>query len=267
MIKKLIIAFSVPVLSIITVLLISSSCKKWENPLIAAGTVGAAIAAVWTIIYLEIIKLYFNRPKLEIKEPGFKPQFYRQAPEIGQRLVKTKDNEISSEYYQVGIGYYINIMLKNIGKQTAKNCQPFLTSMWKLIDDKLEPEKNWIPVALQWAGGEDHEYVQDIQRLGILKKIREERNIIPQRPYYFNLGCISTTHTNEFRILQIIGLTGQNDRFGPGEYCFEVTVNGEEVSPCLKYFKVVWKGGCTKEINEVENRFFISMHNDPICKN
>ena len=105
MIKKLIIAFSVPVLSIITVLLISSSCKKWENPLIAAGTVGAAIAAVWTIIYLEIIKLYFNRPKLEIKEPGFKPQFYRQAPEIGQRLVKTKDNEISSEYYQVGIGY------------------------------------------------------------------------------------------------------------------------------------------------------------------
>ena len=117
MIKKLLIAFSVPITSIILVLFVSYSFESWENPLIAAGTVGAAIAAVWAIIYLEIIKPYFNRPKLEIKEPGFKPKFYRYAPE--------RDNAGN----QVGIGYYINILLINNGEHMAMNCQPVLTCM------------------------------------------------------------------------------------------------------------------------------------------
>ena len=64
MIKKLFIAFLIPVVAITAVLLISYSSKKWENPLIAAGTVGAAISAIWAVIYLEIIRPYFDRPRL-----------------------------------------------------------------------------------------------------------------------------------------------------------------------------------------------------------
>ncbi len=255
MIKKLFIAFSVPVVSIIVVLLISYSCKKWENPLIAAGTVGAAVSAIWTVIYLEIIKSYFDRPIIEIREPGFKPLFYRGAPEVDMNTGK-----------QVGIGYYINILLINAGNQTAKNCQPLLTSKWERVLDGWEHTKDWIPVALRWAAGEDSEYVQDIQKVVIVKKIREERNIIPKRPYYFNLGCISTTHAGEFRILQVIGLTGQKNIFGPGEYIFEVTVTGEQFDPIVRYFRVRWDGECTEDLNDVERKFFVSMHNDLSCK-
>lgn len=68
MIKKLFIAFLIPVLAIIVVLLISYSYENWENPLIAAGTVGAAVAAIWAIIYIELFKPYFDHPILIIKE-------------------------------------------------------------------------------------------------------------------------------------------------------------------------------------------------------
>lgn len=173
MIKKLFIAFLIPVVSITAVLLISYSYKKWENPLIAAGTVGAAISAIWAVIYLEIIKPYFDRPRLIIKEPGFKPPFYRPAPE------KNRAGQ------QVGIGYYINILLKNTGKRTANNCQPLVIGMWELIKGDWQKEKNWISVPLQWAAGEGKGYDYP-------GKLREERNIIPRRPYYFNLGKIST---------------------------------------------------------------------------
>jgi len=161
MIKKLV---SVPFIFLISVFIISYFCKSWENPLIAAGTVGAAISAVWAIIYLEIIKPKYHRPKLEITEPGFEPKFYRKAP------IKDKSG--------VRIDYYINILLKNIGNRTANNCQPLLIGMWKIIQQKPAKEENWISVPLQWAGGEKREYGTN--------KIREERNIIPHRPLYIN---------------------------------------------------------------------------------
>ena len=244
MIKKLLV-FSIPVVSIIVVLLVSYSHKKWENPLIAAGTVGAAVSAIWAIIYLELFKPYFDRPILEIKEPGFEPPFYRQAPEIDRQTGR-----------QVGIGYYINILLKNNGKRTAKNCQPILTSMWELNQGNWEKEKNWISVPLRWAAGEEEEY-------NVPGKLREARNIIPYRPYYFNLGKISTQHPNEFIIFDLPRLTAQRSKFDAGEYCFEVTVTGEEVDLPPKYFYIVWRGGCTANLNEVEQRFEVSMKDNP----
>jgi len=238
MIKKLV---SVPFIFLISVFIISYFCKSWENPLIAAGTVGAAISAVWAIIYLEIIKPKYHRPKLEITEPGFEPKFYRKAP------IKDKSG--------VRIDYYINILLKNIGNRTANNCQPLLIGMWKIIQQKPAKEENWISVPLQWAGGEKREYGTN--------KIREERNIIPHRPYYFNLGKISTNHPDEFVILYLPSLAGQRPKIGPGEYCFEVTVTGEEVDLPRKYFYVTWRGGCTGDLDEVEQRFEVSMKDTP----
>jgi hypothetical protein len=246
MIKKLFIAFLIPVLAIIVVLLISYSYENWENPLIAAGTVGAAVAAIWAIIYIEIFKPYFDHPILIIKEPGFKPPFYRRAPE--------KDRVTGQ---QVAIGYYINILLINTGKRTAKNCQPILTAMWKLNQGNWQKEENWISVALRWGAGEDEYY-----EYGILKQ-REERNLIPNRPYYLSLGRVSTKKPGIFELMQVIILNAQDYEFGPGEYCFEVTVNGEDIDPPVKYFKVRWDGECTGNLNEVKERFFVTVHDNP----
>lgn len=169
MINKLFIVFSVPGVFIIVVLLVSASYKEWENPLIAAGTVGAAVSAIWAVIYLELIKPYFDRPRLIIKEPGFKPPFYRQAPEIETFLI---NNKLPVRYTE--IGYYINILLKNIGKRPAKNCQALLTAMWKYNGEKWQKAENWISVPLRWAAGEEYEYVE-----GPIGKLREDKESDP----------------------------------------------------------------------------------------
>jgi hypothetical protein len=245
MIKKLFIVVSVPSVFIIVVLLVSNSYKEWENPLIAAGTVGAAVSAIWAVIYLEIIKPNLDSPILEIREPGFDPKFYRLAPQINRKTGQ-----------QDGIGYYINILLKNKGKRTAKNCQPLLIGMWELAQGKWQKERNWISVPLRWAAGEEKEYDYP-------GKLREERNIIPNRPYYFNLGKISTQHPDKFIILDLPRLTAQRSKFDAGKYCFEVTVTGEEVNLDPKYFYLTWRGRCTDKLKEVEQRFEVSMKGYP----
>jgi hypothetical protein len=250
-----------PLIILIITFFVALLCKQYENTLVAAGTVGAVVTAVWAIFYRDLSE-FENRPRLIIKEPGFKPPFYRQAPEKG--IIKV-DNKLVE--HEAGKGYYINIQLRNIGNRVAKNCQPFLTAMWEWNRNDWQKKENWISVALRWAAGEDYEYIESIQALGRFGKVKEERNLIPQRHYYFNLGCISTQHAEKLRILQVIKLYAQDSEFGPGEYCFEVTVTGEEVDPLVRYFKVRWDGGCTEDLNEVERIFFVSMHNDSPCKN
>lgn len=175
--KKILASPLFPLAIALIIFLIAYFCKKWENPLIAAGTVGVVVTAVWTIYYREI-KAHEDRPILRMEEPRFDPPFYRRAPEI--KNVKVDDKIIQE---QVGIGYYINILLKNTGKRTAKNCQPILTRMWKFIQGNWQKEENWISVALLWGAGE-----HEIYEYGI-RKAREERNLIPNRPYYLSLGA------------------------------------------------------------------------------
>ena len=89
-------------------------------------------------------------------------------------------------------------------------------------------KKKLASVPLQWAAGEKKEYGSH--------RIREERNIIPHRPFYFNLGKISTQQPDKFIILYLPSLAGQRPQIDVGEYCFEVTVTGEEVDLPSKYF-------------------------------
>jgi hypothetical protein len=63
--------------------------------------------------------------------------------------------------------------------------------------------------------------------------------------------------------LQTINLHAQDNEFGPGEFCFEIGVTGEEVNLPPKYFYVTWHGGCTENLEEVEQRFEVSMNGNP----
>jgi hypothetical protein len=121
------------------------------------------------------------------------------------------------------------------------------------VDKKL----NWIAIPLRWAAGED------IVDLGPSQKIREERNLVPHRPYYFNLRNISTRYPQIFKILQIMPLNAQDDELRPGEYCFEVKVTGEQVDLPPKYFYVTWRGGCNENLEEVKQRFEVVMKDNP----
>ena len=225
-----------PLIILIITFFVAFLCKQYENTLVAAGTVGAVVTAVWAIFYRDLTE-FKNRPILIMAEPAFNPPFYRKAPKKNQT------------------DYYINILLKNTGNRTANNCQPLLIGMWKFVQNDWKKEENWISVPLQWAGGEKREYGTN--------KIREERNIIPYRPYYFNLGKISTNHSDELVILYLPSLAGQRPQIDAGVYCFEVTVTGEEVDLPPKFFYVIWRGGCTANLKEVEQRFEVSMKDNP----
>jgi hypothetical protein len=186
-------------------------------------------AVIWAVYHQEI-KQYLHRPILEIIKFSQDVPYVRRAPIINTDWV----------------GFFINIPLRNVGKRTAKNCQPIISAMGKIINGSWYQEKNWIPVALFWAGGEDFEYTDKG------KKIREERELIPQRLYFFNLGHLTTEESDKFILDQIIILTAQDYKFDPGRYCFEVSVNAEEISsPLVKYFFVTWQGQCIDDLNSI----------------
>jgi hypothetical protein len=186
-------------------------------------------AVIWAIYHQEI-KQYIHRPVLEIMKFSQEMPYVRRAPII------------NTEY----VGFFINIPLRNTGRRNAKNCQPIVSGMGKFTNSSWYQEKNWIPVALRWAGGEDFEHTEKGP------KIREERNLIPHRLYFFNLGHVATAEPNNFILDQIIILTGQDYKFTPGKYCFEVKVTAEEISsPIKKYYLVDWQGGCTDKFEEI----------------
>ena len=133
--KKILASPLFPLAIALIIFLMAYFCKKWENPLIAAGTVGVVVTAVWTIYYREI-KAHEDRPILKMEEPCFDPPFYRQAPEIKIAIVNDKMVQEPG-----GIGYYINILLKNTGNRTAKNCQPLLIGMWEIVQGDWQKEK------------------------------------------------------------------------------------------------------------------------------
>lgn len=188
-------------------------------------------AIIWAVYHQEI-KQYFNRPVLEIRE------FNQERPYLRREPIINTDS----------IGFFVNIPLKNVGRKTAKNCQPMVSAMAKFHNNTWHREQNWIPVTLLWAAGEDSEHTETG------RKIREERNLVPFRPYFFNLGYVKTNDSDDFYLLQVVILTGQDYSFGPGKYCFEVSVTAEEIDkPTVKYFIVDWQGKCVDDLNVVKS--------------
>lgn len=128
-----------------------------------------------------------------------------------------------------------------------------VTAFGKFLNNSCIKDTSWIPASLRWAAGEDREYIDTI------RKFREERNIIPHRPYFFNLGYVSTDKPDNFNLDQIATDTGQDWNFPPGKYCFEITITGEEIrSPIKKYYIVEWKGGCIDDFNVVKGKLTVS---------
>jgi hypothetical protein len=155
-----------------------------------------------------------------------RPPFFRRAPEVFQGQ-------------PIGVGYYVNIPLTNDGQTLARMCQPVLTACGRLSDHGWEREPNWVPVGLSW--------ILDELNVRVAGKPTEERNLVPHRPYLFNLGKISARDPHVFRLLVIHEPTAQRADREPGEYCFEVTAFSENAEQDVKWYRVKWRGGFVSE--------------------
>lgn len=200
--------------------------------LTAVGTIGAVISA----LYFQLIKEWFQKPNLQFIPFQQKPPYFRKAPYIERKTGK-----------KVSEGYSINIPLNNMGKNTAKNCQPVITSMGTKIEDKWLKDKNWLPKTLFWS----FEGSRAI-------------NLIPERPITFSLAALNTIEPDLLTLRDAYPTTGQKYQFQPGEYFFEVKVFAEPpAKPIVTYIQIHWKGGATENYEEVQNQIAIQIKDKP----
>ena len=198
--------------------------------LTAMGTIGVVLWAIFRDSILE----FWRRPILQILPSEWEPPYFRPAPLV------------DSDNKRVGTSYAITIELENRGETLAKNCQPLLTGAGSKDKGKWQKEDNWLPLSLLWALDE-----ASMQASG---KPTEERDLVPHRPYSFNLGAVRTTDPDNLSISVIIYPTGQRTAFPPGEYCFEIKVFAATVKPICKYFYVQWDGKCSENHEEVKKK-------------
>lgn len=202
------------------------------------AAMGAISAVVWAVFH-QVILSKLHRPKLEIRRFGEKPPYLRRVPEVDPKTGKKHS-----------VAFYVTIVLENTGKKMAKNAQPLLTNKGERIHGKWERESDWLPVPLLWIFDEPTIFAD--------KKPTEEKDLVPHRPYLFNLGAVSTSEPDNFSLLPIVIARNQRQHYTPGEYCFEITAFAEGVyPPAKKYFFVAWDGGCTEKFEEVRARIKI----------
>lgn len=227
-------------LGVFFVFLFALTGKEVADALVAAGTLGVVFWAV----YDQQIKEYRDRPVLKIMPFELEPPYFREATEYSGSVASGK-------------GYYINLYLLNVGRTIAKGCQPLLNAQWRKQDGKFQKEGNWLPLGLLWALDEPAKMATG--------RATEEKNLIPNRPYFFDLGCVSNQDDTVFHLRTIVEPSAQKHLINlrPGEYCFEVLVSAEKCKPLTCYFYVEWKGGYPDSEQEAGKHIEITQSTKP----
>ena len=205
-------------------------------PAIAAiGTIGAV---VWAI-YSQGILARLNRPILELSPFELESPHLRQVP-----FYDPTGKQIDS-------GYALSIQLKNTGKAIAKNAQRLITNMGRFKHGKWQIQRPWIAAPIRWA--------LDIPAEVGADEPTEEKDLVPHRPYVFNLGILRTNYPDSFVLKTILMPGNQDVKYGPGEFCFELKVFAEGAKPARKYVHIKWDGGCTDDFDDVKKKIKVSL--------
>lgn len=191
-------------------------CNLLKNGMFwtALGATATTCAVIWAIFSQGIIR-YFNRPKLKISffEP-IPPHLFNQ---IGISVEKDGRKTYS--------GLFITLQLKNTGKSIAYQAQPYLTKLiYKNTTGSWKIHNNWIQIPLQW-----------VMRENPLLPSLLYKDLLPEKPYLFNLGSFSPIRDGKFLFTYSMSPLSQKETVNPGEYCFEVTVFALEATPVKKY--------------------------------
>lgn len=174
--------------------------------LTAFGTVGAVI---WAVSRDAILK-YINRPKLHINFYEPEPPYLRHVPPSQQ-----------SQRHQ----HVVTLSITNSGKSVAEACQPMVTKLWlkRQEEDPWCFPKGWVPLPLDWI------FESQLQR-----EHTNERDIVPAKPYLFNLCGI-------FENTELILMAPIKSRSQPAvfkhqtSYCIEVSVFSVTAKHIKKY--------------------------------
>jgi hypothetical protein len=214
------------IIFLVVVFLLSAYSENLAKAFAAIGTISAVIWA----LYHQALKQFLDRPNLQIDNIKLDFPYFRPVQN------------------NFDVDYYINIPLINKGKRTATNCTPIMYSIYKInSDDKWEKIQNWIPLPIQWAADErefEDVIIEEANKSSKRKIARAERNIVPNRPYFFNLGVFDVgrdiSNPCQFVLLTLPQLKAQKNIYSDGYFCYEVKIIAEEIEPLIKYFFLKW---------------------------
>jgi hypothetical protein len=226
-------------LGLILVYAFFEKCLNWT----AIAALASFFVLVWAVFQQAIIK-WLNRPVIFMPPYKHEPPLFRPAPEI---------DDVGNK---VATGYYLTIELLNMGKTVAYHAQPHITGFWIFQGGRWHQDHSWIPVGLKW--------VFDEILSKSAKEPTEEKDLVPTRPYFFNLLKLSTSHPDEFVLLLIFYPTAQPSMFPVGRYCFEITVTAENSKSSRQYYEVIFRqGGCNEDFDSVKQKVHIQSSDKP----
>lgn len=186
--------------------------SKYKINWVAISAIGTICAVIWAIYHQEIRDV-INRPVFEVTF------FEKASPYLVEQMGASIENTGSKEY----TGFFITVQLINVGKTIAKDVQPLLTAVgYKDEKGMWNREIDWIAIPLQWVLGETS----------------LQRDLVPERPYMFNLGSFSKARVGRFLFTYVMSPKAQKETVGPGEYCFEVTIFSVNAKTEKKYVYV-----------------------------
>lgn len=198
------------------------------------GTVGAVI---WAVGSATILK-WFYRPKINVDFYETDAPYLRYVP----------PEKISQSPLHV-----LTLCIENSGRSVAESCQPLITKLWfkETDNDFWVFPVGWVPLPLRW-----------VFQLELQRKYVDERDIVPLKPYLFNLCSI--LETNKLELSSPIWSRSQSTTFSQlTTYCFEITVSSVNANIKKKYYYIEWKGAFERNLSSFANNIKIYESKEP----
>jgi len=211
-----------------------------ENIWSSLGAIGTIAAVLWAVYHQGILD-FLRRPIIQIN------LYEKNSPHIRPVPVGTPEKSITS--------YIVTLEILNLGKTIAPCAQPLVTQVRTFQNGQWRKVEGWVPVPLYW--------VFDELSQRSTGKPTEEKDLIPHRPYLFNLGEFSTGHPDNFLLLKPIISRSQKEAYEPGEHCFEVTVFSLNTEPVPKYIHIKWSGKCTDDVDVFKQKVSVAAYDNP----
>jgi hypothetical protein len=202
----------------------------------------ANVTALVTTAYVIVVFLQLEMMKRQHEsELSYRREMARGAESRLPRLtfseicVRRTTESDRNRGVDLGPAWYVNCTVKNVGGTIANRAQPVLTAMaerlpnqrWRLVPD-------WISLGLRWS----------LDELNVSQgQPTQERYLVPNRPYMFDLGKLSAyLPQRRFDLSTLLKPNAQKNDFGVGEYCFEVTLYSENADPVSVWYLVRVEG-------------------------
>jgi hypothetical protein len=194
-------------------------------------------------IFLGIIALFGGPLREKIERPILRiigpyeptPPYLRRVP-LHHTVTVLIDGQPRQAAISSSLSYQLSVQVKNVGKTTAKNAAILLSAMGWVENNQWQKREVWIPAPMHWALDAPADIGGEIPS--------EERDLTPDRAYVFNFAALRTDDPDVFILNSLLMPGNQERKYGPGEYCFEVTTFAERADQDRKYFCIKWYGDC-----------------------